>query len=123
MNDTQISSIAEGGTPGDADVDRINEAGAFSGGFFGSIPRCYRAYPIGRADWQWPAVLGFFAGMMLFRQLQYREYVSRVRRSSGAHRALPSRNDTVPEKAPRGRPLPSKTKKEERSLDEERADW
>lgn len=113
MNAAQISSIADGGTPGESDVDRLGEAGAFSGGFFGAIPVCYRAYPLGRGDWHWPAVLGFLAGIILFRQLEHHEYVSRVKRATGAHKQLPSRKDEE-ERPP---------KKKQRSLDEERADW
>jgi hypothetical protein len=126
MNNAQISSIADGGTPGDSDVDRIGEAGSFSGGFFGSLPICYRAYPIGRADWQLPTLLGFFVGFLLFRQLQQHEYVSRVRKASGAHIGLAEERRKTLERESVSGGFDRKQKKPEqkkRSLDDERADW
>lgn len=130
MDNAQLSSIAEGGTPGDSDVDRLGEAGSFSGGFFGSLPVCYRAYPIGRASWQWPTVLGFLAGFFLFRQLQHHEYVSRVRKASGAHlglaearrKKLEAESEANRGEGERGSKTTGANKKK-RSLDDERADW
>jgi hypothetical protein len=126
MDSAQISSIAEGGTPGDSSVDSLGEAGAFTGGFFGAIPACYRAHSIGRASWQWPTILGFLGGFILFRQLQQHEYVSRVRKASGAHLDLSEMRREKQEKktaAPNRGNRPAKPEKKKKSLDDERADW
>jgi hypothetical protein len=73
------------GGPGTSDTAVVGEAGTFMGGFFGSLPACYERNPIGQASWQWPTILGLFGGVLLFRRLQRAEYVSRVKKASGAH--------------------------------------
>jgi hypothetical protein len=124
MNSAQLSSIAEGGTPGEADVSRVDEAGEFTGGFFGSLPVCYRAYPIGRASWQWPTILGLLGGFLLFRQLQHHEYVSRVRKASGAHIGLAeARRQKLEKDAGATKERPGREPAAKKSLEDDRADW
>ncbi len=84
MSDAQIGSVSDGG-PGTADTAAVGQANSFGSGFFGSVPACYSRNPIGQASWQWPAILGFFGGVLLFRRLERAEYVSRVKKASGAH--------------------------------------